>query len=292
VTQSFVVSASGVRVFKNWKDNIVVDAHNPVLTWKTALRRERFSTGKAQGLSRFASQNSEDALTWNFFRTLHLEGMLTAMLATEVPEWRTTKSAHVRVLFWGRDAEGPEGVDPQVQGMLDTMEPWGRGGRRQQTEPDVTLITDTTVVIIEGKLGAIGAGVNAWKRSTPGMRAECQEFVKDQRLDCIESQFDWNRHGPRFYQLLRNWILATALGRRLGKSARLIAVVNAENKNKNGLSHTAEFEAFAGHLPLAIRDQARLVTWQVLMSRVAGSDQKVEALRGWVNGNRALYRET
>jgi hypothetical protein len=216
--------------------------------------------------------------------------MLTAVLATEIPEWRTTKPAGVRVLFWGRDAEGPEGADPKLQEILDVMEPWGRGGRRQQTEPDVMVIADTTVVIIEGKLGAIGARVNAWTRSHGGMRAEYQQFVTDHHLDCVQPRFDWDRDGPRFYQLLRNWILAQALGQSLGKTARLVGVVNAENRNRSGLSHADEFELFCTHLPLRNRDHARLVTWQVLMGRVTGSTKTVARLREWLGGNLALHR--
>ena len=49
----YVTTISGVKIYDDWRDNIVIDS-------------DAIHIGK----SRLASENSEDALTWNVFRTL------------------------------------------------------------------------------------------------------------------------------------------------------------------------------------------------------------------------------
>ena len=50
---NYVTTKSGVKIYNQWQDNIVIDS-------------DAIHIGK----SRLASENSEDALTWNVFRTL------------------------------------------------------------------------------------------------------------------------------------------------------------------------------------------------------------------------------
>lgn len=66
--RQFVFSDTGVKVFVDFKDNLIVDPHDPVITGQA--RNWRFSKGHVKGLSRLGSENSEDALTWNVFKTL------------------------------------------------------------------------------------------------------------------------------------------------------------------------------------------------------------------------------
>jgi hypothetical protein len=69
------ITSSGVKVYDNWRDNIVVDADAPPLAWKAA----RYIFGGHTSVARqplLASENSEDALSWNLFRTLERTGHL------------------------------------------------------------------------------------------------------------------------------------------------------------------------------------------------------------------------
>ncbi|MDV2887476.1 hypothetical protein RYX45_20050, partial [Alkalihalophilus pseudofirmus] len=53
------LSKSGVFIYDSYKDNIIIDKYNRV-----------FHKMKASKLEAIRSENSEDALTWNIFRTL------------------------------------------------------------------------------------------------------------------------------------------------------------------------------------------------------------------------------
>lgn len=58
-TDSFIASASGVRVANDFRDNLIIDRHDPV-----------FATMRASKVKHLRSENSEDAVTWNVFRSL------------------------------------------------------------------------------------------------------------------------------------------------------------------------------------------------------------------------------
>lgn len=56
---SFVASPSGVVVADDFRDNLIIDRHDPV-----------FATMRASKIKHLRSENSEDAVTWNVFRSL------------------------------------------------------------------------------------------------------------------------------------------------------------------------------------------------------------------------------
>jgi hypothetical protein len=56
---SFVASSSGVRVANDFRDNLIIDRHDPV-----------FVLMRASKIKHLRSENSEDAVTWNVFRSL------------------------------------------------------------------------------------------------------------------------------------------------------------------------------------------------------------------------------
>src|SRR5690606_282812 len=53
------VTPSGVRIANDFRDNLIVDRYDPV-----------FADMRASKLKHLKSVNSEDAITWNVFRTL------------------------------------------------------------------------------------------------------------------------------------------------------------------------------------------------------------------------------
>jgi hypothetical protein len=58
-SDSFIATASGVRVANDFRDNLIIDRHDPV-----------FATMRASKVKHLRSENSEDAVTWNVFRSL------------------------------------------------------------------------------------------------------------------------------------------------------------------------------------------------------------------------------
>ena len=66
--RKFITSDTGVKVFVNFKDNLIVDPDDPVIA--AQARNWRYTKGMAKGCSYLGSENSEDAMMWNVFKTL------------------------------------------------------------------------------------------------------------------------------------------------------------------------------------------------------------------------------
>ena len=66
--RKFIYSDTGVKVFVDFKKNLIVDPDDPIISRQA--RNRRFDKGIVKGLSCMGSENSEDAMTWNVFKTL------------------------------------------------------------------------------------------------------------------------------------------------------------------------------------------------------------------------------
>jgi hypothetical protein len=64
----YVLSDTGVKVFPDYRDNLIIDRDDPAAAEQAA--HWKYTRGLVKGLSYLGSENSEDALTWNVFRTL------------------------------------------------------------------------------------------------------------------------------------------------------------------------------------------------------------------------------
>ncbi len=257
--KEYIISDTGVKVFSNYKDNIDIDKDNKVLSKKANLPREKCNKGKVKGLSRFGSENSEDAKTFNLFRGLELNGRIGEYYNT-VGITDTNKPE--RLLFWGMDSNTGES-DAVLKTVLDKIEPpniW----KIQQTEPDIIIIGNKTVVFNESKLGRNGATIEAWNRKKP--LGEKHEFYKKNAKQYFNSSFieNFSVEGRRFYQLLRNFIIGQTFADSLKKQFHLVALVNSQNKNKSGLSHQEEFEKFKLFLNKPFQAFCHLTSWDKL----------------------------
>lgn len=284
-------SRGGVGVYTDYRDNIIVDPDHPALVWKAnkdRFRRELFCSevraAFPQGLARIGSEHSEDALSWNLFRSLQLAQKLAL-----VGDFAAPRAHLCAVYFWGRAAHLRSGqIDPEIQDSLNEMEPWGKNGAGQQTETDVILRGRAHTIMIECKLGKPGETVRAWSRSTEGMRPQYREFLgKLQELGAplFSDSFEYDKDGNRVYQLFRNYVLGAALSKKWNTEFSLIAIVNSLNCNVDGRSHREEFRFFQSLL----RDpsNAVLITWQQIWDRVR-TDPGLDALQAWLSNQPLL----
>ena len=246
------ITSSGIKVYDDWRDNIVVDPDAPPLVWKAG--RGVFGTyTSVPGRPYLASENSEDALSWNLFRTLertgHLDVVASALDLEEEDEFQ--------VLYWYRPWDSAEPL-PEIKAALDRVEPWGRIGGHYQTETDVVLKGQRYLVMVECKLGKPGTHVRAWER---GSRSRIPPAYEEPLCALVVDMQDWEATMRRFYQLLRHLVLAGELCRPDGwpLEPHLLAIVNDLNLNRNGVPHAAEFEHFRRALRLA-PEQTHLLT--------------------------------
>ena len=140
-----VCSRGGVGVYTDYRENIIVGADHPVLKWKANKKNERLRPNWfpvwvrskfPAGFPYIASEHSEDVLSWNLFHSLQLAGKL-GLIAEML-----NLGMDIETLYFWQDRldQWNEEIDSEIEGVLDEMEPWGKGGVRQQTETDVILL--------------------------------------------------------------------------------------------------------------------------------------------------------
>jgi hypothetical protein len=251
------ITRSGVKVYDDWRDNIVVDPEAPPLVWKAGRDLFGGHTG-VPGRPYLASENSEDALSWNLFRTLEKAGRL------DVAARALGLEDDFQVLYWYRpwDAASPL---PEIKQALDRVEPWGKVRGRYQTETDIILRGQRYLVMVESKLGKPGARIRPWERT--GDRPVPATYEAPLR-DLLKDMHDWQETMRRFYQLLRHLILANELCRPevWDLEPHVLAIVNELNRHASLRPHAEEFEAFRKCLRLPA-ERTHLLTWQELLAR-------------------------
>ena len=251
--EGYVESKSGVKVFPKYRDNISIDKDNPALKKKAEYSRERYARGRVKGLSRLGSENSEDAKSWNLFRTLQLQSDMQKYYGS-IGVQDNLQS----LLFWGMDPQTGE-FDAVLKSILDEIEPphlWNV----QQTEPDVIIIGQKTVVFNECKLGKAGANIDAWNRK--GQFTGKHELYKRRAQSFFRQPFIENfmAEGRRYYQLMRNYITGEHFAQRLDKVFHLAVLVSEKNKAHSGLAHEEEFNRFRSYLFDSSR--CHFLTWE------------------------------
>jgi hypothetical protein len=254
----YTITPSGVKVYDDWRANIVVDSEAPPLVWKA--ERDTFGANTSvSGRSRLASENSEAALSWNLFRTLEKAGRLDVV----------TRVLHLeddfQVLYWYRPWDAADPL-PEISRAFNQLEPWRNIGGRFQAETNIILKGWRYLVLVEGNLGKPGALIRPWERSSslsvPAVYEKpLQAFLADMSA--------WTETMRRFYQLLRPLILANALCRPevWDLEPHLLAIVSDLNRPDSRRTHAEEFAHFQRSLRLPA-DRTHLLTWQALLARV------------------------
>jgi hypothetical protein len=247
------ITRSGVKVYDDWRDNVVVDPDAPPLVWKAG--RNVFGTNKSvPGRPYLASENSEDALSWNLFRTLERTSHLDVVArALELED-------EFQVLYWYRSWDSTEPL-PEITAALSRVEP----RRGYHTETDVILKGQRYLVMVECKLDKPGARVHAWER---GSHSQIPPAYEEPLRALLAGMQNWKATMRRFYPLLRHLILANELCGPSGwpLEPHLLAIVNALNVSRDGKPHAAEFEHFRRALRLP-PERTHLATWQELLAR-------------------------
>src|SRR5712692_6664424 len=122
------LSPSGVRIAKDFRSNLIIDRYDPV-----------FADMRASKLKHLRSANSEDAVTWNVFRSLRQiapDSWLPALWQRAFPSITCPTDLKVVVRLW-------ESIPPPL-GLL-------AGGDEGASEIDVVIEAPTWAWFIEAK---------------------------------------------------------------------------------------------------------------------------------------------
>jgi hypothetical protein len=212
---------------------------------------------------RFGVENSEDALSWNVFRSLQEAGKLA-----EVARWFTgmEHTGQPRLYLWGLRVDD------------DSYEPWDLliaarerfEGRlpvnRPQTEPDIALhLPGKYLVLIEAKF----TSPNSTYRRGP--RKDAQSLTLDELLDIyrdptlrILDQAKARRVEEIHYQFWRNMVFAEWMA--LRESTQTVAG-HVSLVRQAGVTDDAR--VFSALLADGCSSHFRQVTWERIAARVA-----------------------
>src|SRR5712692_9949202 len=130
------LSPSGVRIAKDFRSNLIIDRYDPV-----------FADMRASKLKHLRSANSEDAVTWNVFRSLRQiapDAWLPSLWRAAFPTTLMSKDLRATVKRW-------ESVPPPLGLLAD--------GDEGASEIDVVIETASWVWFLEAKYrGDISTG--------------------------------------------------------------------------------------------------------------------------------------
>ncbi|MCX5800718.1 MAG: hypothetical protein NTX17_04955 [Candidatus Eisenbacteria bacterium] len=248
----------------DFRTNLIADPHNPVLiqkAWRDHFAGESlWKPGKDGGKAYLGVANSEDAMTWNVFRSLQIEGPRGLQVVSEVLGLSAVES----VLFWGCDVEKHSEIQQLLSILIRTVDGQLRG---TMTEPDLVLVTEGEVAFVECKLNLNG-GQSPWKAQTnrsngkeSGAMRRMRSYAKVSGFVELESLKDWEDT----YQLIRQYVYATRMADALRKQPVVVPVINGEHA---GILKT--FYSLVQDSPLNQGGVFRnLATWQDFSAKVA-----------------------
>ncbi|MBN1978532.1 MAG: hypothetical protein JW918_14135 [Anaerolineae bacterium] len=245
----------------DYRENLIVDANNPVLAFKATRDRYTGEGNPFAGRPYLASPCSEDALTWNVFRWLQAHGhedVIGHCLGMEIPK---------AILFWGFDCQSPGEYQFALGELIRSVDGVRRG---QVTEPDLVLIGPKTVLFVECKLGRAGQPLyQPWSGKGAKRLGDYREQLDRARIELFGPALEQTK-AECYYQLVRNTFYAVMLARALERqNAVVTALLNADNTDCNRRYATPR-EQLAAFRELVRSDacQVRLPTWQDVTERI------------------------
>jgi hypothetical protein len=135
--RKFIYSDTGVKVFVDFKDNMIVDPDDPIIT--NQARNWRYSKGTVKGLPYLGSENSEDAMTWNVFKTLEKSNP-ESWFSEIFPQIKLDKDEQF--------------MDPMLRFWDKFFPPMLRHFPEGETHVDLTFETSNKLIFIEAKYKA------------------------------------------------------------------------------------------------------------------------------------------
>ena len=251
--------ASPTFVYENRLDNFIAGHH---------LVEQIQAWGKAE-VHRLGHENSEDALTWNVFRSVQQSvrlGLIAAGLA------RVESRVEPSLYLWGRRIDEDDTLPwTELQAVRDDVEE----GFRQQTEPDAALrFDDWGWVLIEAKFGS---PMTTYARSPQRVSAWVERYA-DRAPDLLDATKLLEIEGADFpEQALRSVVFAATLAAREGAACHVVALVRERDwlkaeglvrpclTTKGGESFSVRsWEQLAATLP---RDDATLAPLRAYLGR-------------------------
>lgn len=260
----YVITKSGVKVYKDYKDAIIVDKDNPAL--KQKAEKEKFHQGKARGLSKFGSEHSEDAVTWNVFRSLILNKRINLLFD------ESTHGEFVGELFWNLCTGSEDSIYKAWHINLNAFsEKIKKSNKSSQsghlTEPDILLCFEESIIFVEAKFKTSrfkGDDSAGFYKIKPYLVCTGQNY-KDIILD------DYKSVCNTYYQLLRHLVTIKKFPSVDNYWRPLKPYLYCIGHSDN---HKKEIDEFKNSLNPEYKKMVRYLSWQNIKSKLDTSIDK------------------
>lgn len=199
-------------IYQNLRDNLLDDTDLILLNKIFKSKRE----------SRLRNDNSEDAVSWNIFRYLETENILLKWLNNVSNE----SHSEIKIMYWSFWEEG-------TYHLLKNARCEFGEDKIKGSEPDIIIITDKTLFIIEAKLFSSnktsGYGqqllkrVNYSKKYKIGGNNLFDELFISNNCDIVKDQK---------YELMRFWLLGFWMAKQNEKKFQLLNLVLDRNEKE------------------------------------------------------------
>lgn len=212
-----IVITPSTFIYKDLESNLVCKDDISLLNEILGTKRE----------SRLKNENSEDAVSWNVFRYLEKENLLSQWLTTLTNE----TYSKVEIMYWSY-YKSLEDTNPSKGGTFPLLKKarieFGEN-EHQGSEPDIVIKADATLFLIEAKLFSSnktsGSGEVLKKRkSNPkayekGANCLFKKIFDSNYIDILDDQK---------YELMRFWLLGYWMAK--NEKFRLVNLVLDKNE--------------------------------------------------------------
>jgi hypothetical protein len=204
------------------------------MLWTSEADLRLWNCIKAKGVkreSRMARDNSEDAVTWNVFRYLEVNGLIGEFIDSLASEHI---SQNPRVVYWSF-CQASQRPFPALVAAASTF---GEHIDRR-SEPDVILDDDKVLVFVENKL-------SAGNRTKPSDPENSKLYLSGGdswfgRIFHPDATFSKIAVEERLYELMRLWLLGSWIAAQAGKRFLLVNVLRNGARSEKTIE--ARFEA-------------------------------------------------
>ena len=244
---------------------------------------------------RFASENSEDALTWNVF-----VGILARRQLHKLYEWFTGEAAPfdtVKLYLWGLRVEPEMSGAPPYEHLDSVRRALEPDITRYRTEPDAMIIGPRRLLCIEAKFTSgnpLAHDVDVEAGEKPKRREELiDRYVERNHVWATPAIAPRDIGSTVHSQLLRAAVFAACMAQLAGTEWQVVNLVSAtqwESRRRRRVPRHEDLSDPTPSLSSPLRAHFRFDTWEALYEGVVRDDPALADVGDYMRRKSAFLR--
>ena len=203
--------------------------------------------------SRIVRDNSEDAVTWNVFRFLEKNRLLSGFLA----ELSKSDAKNHEIIYWSY-SQSEQNTWSELQRARKEFETRPKKG----SEPDIIIKTDSILFLVEAKFTASNNTV--FESRNPKAQEKYETGGNRWYRTAFRSPFETIAISEKKYELLRFWLIGSWIAQRLQLDFRLVSLVLSDRERNIE-------KIFTRHIQEDQHKRFARVTWEDIYAYVMSS---------------------